>query len=110
MPVACRGRAYSVKLGFYSLLLQIAVEHQLCRIVALFDHELCALAQGHGVADRVLARVFGEHPGAVAPDIRVAHSDLVVQTQLTQGYGPVERKQSVELAKACSHESPISVE
>ena len=109
-PVARGVRAYPVKLGFYPLLFQIAVQHQLCGIVALLDHELCALAQGHGVADRVLARVLGEHAGAVGPDIRRAHSNLVVQAHLTLGNGPVERKQSVELAKACSHEAPISVE
>src|SRR5215203_563656 len=110
MPVACGVRAYPVKLSFYPLLLQIAVEHQLCGIVTLLDHELRALAQGHGVAYGVLIRVFVEHAGAVGPDIRGAHSDLVVQAQLTFGSGPVERKQSVELAKACSHEAPISLE
>src|SRR3712207_5519578 len=55
-PVARRVRTYPVKLGFYPLLSQVAVEHELCGVVALLDHERRALAQGHGVAGGVADR------------------------------------------------------
>ena len=59
MLVARGASAYPMKLGLYLFLSEVAVEHELCGVVALLDHEPCALAQGHGVAHRVLVRVFG---------------------------------------------------
>src|SRR5918999_304777 len=75
-------------------------------VVALLDHELGALAQGHGVTDRVAV----EHAGALCPDVRGTHGNLIFQTQRTYRGGPVERNQGVQLAEASGHEAPVGVE
>jgi hypothetical protein len=109
-PVLCGSRAYSVQLGLYVSPSQVPVEHNPGGVVALLDHDLGALAQGHGVAHWVLVGVPVQHAGAVGLDVRGENGDLTFEVNLAAGSSLVEGKQNGQLGEAARQKAPVGVE
>src|SRR5829696_9618981 len=107
LPVARRARADAVELRLYLLLLsQEAVEHDPGSVIALLDHDPCALAQGYGGADATAV----QDTGTVGLDVGGEHGDLAVEVHLAAGSGPVEREQDRQLDEAGCEEALVRVQ